>query len=252
LVSTQLDSYFGIIEERVPPEGYTSTVSGPETIPGTAGIDSIIGGEGNDTITSKAGNDTINAGGGDDNITAGEGSDTFIFAATATANGNDTIVGFKPGVVGVGSSAGAGDVLDFSAFLTSGTVANTGGTASAGDVYVLASATALAASGSPIPVATNEIYLIGGASGVSTVFDSPAEIAALLADGGAWDAVNIAASANAVLIVGPTGTGTSLYVYEVTNNSVAGVLDSEISLVGMLTSGAAGDIEDFVAYNILG
>ena len=106
-------------------------------ITGTSGNDVIIapsfggtinGGSGNDTIDAStaigavtiidgSGADTITGGAGNDNITLTKGndakdSDTIVFAATAKANGVDTITGFKAGVTSSG-----GDVLDVSEFL---------------------------------------------------------------------------------------------------------------------------------------
>lgn len=113
------------------------------SIDGGSGTDSIIGGAGNDTINGGADNDTIIGGAGDDSITGGEGadsitggsgddkiiltettpaSDTIVFAATAAANGVDTITGFTAG------SASGKDVLNFTATgVTKGTSAVIGG-----------------------------------------------------------------------------------------------------------------------------
>ena len=87
---------------------------------------SINGGSGNDTIDAStaigavtiidgSGKDTIKGGAGNDDITLtndDKDSDTVVFAATAAANGVDTITGFT-----AGNTSSGGDVLNFAAFL---------------------------------------------------------------------------------------------------------------------------------------
>jgi len=78
---------------------------------GPAGNKSVVQfvGDANDNsyLASYIG-DFIRGGGGNDFLRGGPGKDTFIFEATAEANGVDTIAGF---------SIAQGDVLNFSAFL---------------------------------------------------------------------------------------------------------------------------------------
>ena len=112
---------------------------------GGTGNDSIIaplfggtinGGSGNDTIDAStaigavtiidgSGADTITGGAGNDNITLTKGndakdSDTIVFAATAAANGKDTITNFK-----AGQTSSGGDVLNVKAFLEKAASTNT-------------------------------------------------------------------------------------------------------------------------------
>lgn len=80
----------------------------------------VVGTVGDDTITVGSGaSGTVEGGEGDDTITlaSGHAATTIVFAATAAANGVDTITGFKGG--------NGGDKLDVSAF--TGSVANSGG-----------------------------------------------------------------------------------------------------------------------------
>lgn len=77
------------------------------------GDDYIDAGDGNDTVYAGAGNDILIGGVGNDTLAGETGIDTYVFEASRAANGTDTLVGF---VAGAG-----GDVMDFSAFLGSGT-----------------------------------------------------------------------------------------------------------------------------------
>lgn len=72
--------------------GFGAVVSGStgaNTIVGTALADQITGGNGADSITAGGGNDTI------DLTETTSAVDTVVFAATAAANGVDTITGFE-------------------------------------------------------------------------------------------------------------------------------------------------------------
>ncbi len=64
--------------------------NGKVSIEGTAGDDEIT--------TAATGSTTVDAGAGNDTISLGAGQDTVVFTATAAANGEDTITGFKAGV----------------------------------------------------------------------------------------------------------------------------------------------------------
>ncbi|MFA5427003.1 MAG: hypothetical protein WC279_02200 [Sulfurimonas sp.] len=79
------------------------------------------------TMTAlTTGTSTITAGSGDDTLALGGGVDTVIFAATAAANGEDTITAFTA----------AEDILDFDAFLGTVGVLD-GNTGSAGDSHAV-------------------------------------------------------------------------------------------------------------------
>ena len=144
MVSTQLDSYFGIIEERVPPEGYAGTdvttgafandtnleilkfANGGNTATlaadfTDAGFKSVVGGTGADVISfSTATTVSIDAGStaGSDSFTGSSSDDSLTFTSNlgtsgATASidggaGNDTIVLKASGVAYVEIDGGDG------------------------------------------------------------------------------------------------------------------------------------------------
>lgn len=117
----------------------TITVSGTDavTINGGSGTDSIIGGAGADSITGGEGADTIIGGGGNDTIVLTEttsASDTVVFAATAAANGKDTITNFQAG-------SSNGDVLKVSTLLGKPAAfdQNASGTSSSADTTTVGS-----------------------------------------------------------------------------------------------------------------
>jgi len=104
----------------------------------TNGTLAITGGSVGDTITGGAGADTLTGGGGNDILDGGSGADTFVFAATAEANGTDTITNYIRGT----------DKIDLKAFETVGALVNLSGATdalAAGEVFYLFSQSAGAA-----------------------------------------------------------------------------------------------------------
>jgi hypothetical protein len=225
----------GIASETADPFG-TEVISSL-----TASNDSLSGGDGDDTIFAGTGSDTVSGGDGDDVIRLGSGSTdstVVMFASSGSGNDNDTISTFKAGAL-----ASGGDVFNFDAFLPAGaTVKNT---LSSG-VYVKSSTTALATEGTSIGL-SNQI-LIGEIATNLTGVDTVGEIVTALADGGVLDAVDVAASAKAVLMLAVDG-GTSMLVYFVNNDSTAAVIASEVTLVGTVTT-STDAIDLLVAANI--
>jgi len=197
-----------------------------------------------DTITGSAGADTFTGGKGGDELTGGAKADTFIFEAVAADNGNDLLKDFKIGATTTGSAAG--DVLNFKNFLSGGTVANAKTT---GNVYTPPTTSALAASGVSIAIGGKALIINGNTASV-TGFDTTAEVATLLTDTKAWDAVDVAASTKAVIIAGAGGTATTSYIYAITNDATAAVTEAEITLIGTITN-TAGDIAKFATANIV-
>jgi hypothetical protein len=189
------------------------------------------------TIVTGGLADTIQGGDGADTLTGGAGADTFVFEATAAGNGADAILDF---VAGTG-----GDVLDLNAFLGASAAVINGATSG---VYVVPTASALAAHGTPITGANGGVYIIKGGAAIGS-YDTPGEIIALLADGGAWDAVDFAASKNSVLIAG-VDAGTTHYVYAITNDATAGIASGEVVLIGTLTT-VADNIDAYKAANFV-
>jgi S-layer protein len=193
------------------------------------GLFSITGGAGADVITGGAGagaggaGDTITGGAGDDTITLGTAGsvDVVVFGATGALNGSDTISTFTV----------AADKFDVTAFLTSAS-------------HVAAaesSVAALATEGTSIAVADNKILFAEGHATATTGFDTAAEIVTGIANGGAFDAIDVAASASAILVFGAAGTATTMYVYAVENDTTAAIATGEITLIGII-NGATGDI----------
>ena len=201
--------------------------AGADSITGGAAADTITGGNGDDSITGGDGADSLTGGAGDDTITLGTGSsagadiDTVVFASTGALNGSDTVNEF----------AVAQDKFNITAFLTGAT--HVSGTAS--------TATALADHGNSIAVANNKVLFAAGHATATTGFDTAAKIVTGIADGGDFDAIDVAASAKAILVFGAVGTGTTMYVYAVENDGTAAIATGEVTLIGTI-NGAAADI----------
>ena len=178
-----------------------------DTITTAGENDTIAGGDGADTINGGLGDDQITGGAGADAITLGGGTDTVVFSSATSTNGSDTIGAFN-----------TGDTLDFSGVLTSGSVTNASGTAG---VITQATPTALATEATSIAVAANEIYVAEVA--LEAGIDTAAEIVTALANTGVLDAVDVATSATAILVVGGADDDTTHYIYGIVNDATAAV-----------------------------
>ena len=181
----------------------------------------VTAGAGAQTITTGSGDDTITGGAGDDIIalTAG-GSDTVVFASTAADNGADTINGFVAGI--------SGDVLDFSAFLTTSSFDTTVfSTSNNGGVDIVNKIVMFDTTGAGLDVAG----LVAEIEGNGNAFDLDGE---------------------AVVITGNAGgTGNDALVYFV-DTSIDGdatnVSSTDVVLVGTLRS---FDLDTLAAGNFL-
>jgi len=195
-----------------------------DTISGGAGADSLVGGAGGDSLTGGEAADTITGGAGDDAIVLTEttaASDKVIFSGATTAlNGADTITGFKAGDT-------TGDVLAFTSLTTPLANANTG------TAITLATTVALATEGTSIAVANNKVY-VAQVANVANV-NSAANLLTALTDTGVLDAVDVAASSTAFLVLSGADNTTTAYVYGIVNDATAAVALGEISLVGTIT-----------------
>jgi hypothetical protein len=212
-----------------------TTGGGADTINGNAGADVIDAAGGADTINGGAGADNITGGAGNDTMSGGAGSDTFIFTQTAALNGSDTVSDFA-----VGTVASGGDVIDTSGFAV--TIAN----ATSGTSITLASATALATEGTSIAVADDEAYFAKVSS--TSAVDTVAELVTALANGGELDAVDVAASADALIILGEDN-GSTLLVYGIDNDGTAAIVAGEVALLATISS-SADVIDSFTTANI--
>lgn len=194
---------------------------GADTIIGGAGADTIVGGAGADVLTSGLGADSITAGTGDDTITLtadGAAVDTVVFSgATLALNGADTITGFTL----------AADVLKFSS-LTSGALSTT---ITAG---TMATAAALATEGTTIALTNNKVFVAQVA--LVAGIDTAAEVITALTDTGVMDALDVAASATAFLVVSGADSSTTAYVYGIVNDATAAIATGELVLVGTITT----------------
>jgi Ca2+-binding RTX toxin-like protein len=203
----------------------TAETNGTFSVVGGAGTDAITGGTGADTITGGNGADTITGGKGSDNIVLTEtvaATDKVIFSgATLDLNGTDTITGFKVGQT-------TGDILAFTS-LTSGALVNT----VTSNTIALATTTVLSTEATSIPVAGNKVYV----AQVATVanINTAANVITALTDGGLLDAVDVAASATAFLVLTASDDATHAYVYGVTNDATAAVATGELVLLGTVT-----------------
>jgi len=201
------------------------------TLTGTDGADTF---DAEDFTTAGANTSTltINGGKGADTITLSAMADTVVFAgSTAAANGSDVITDHQ-----------VADVYNFASVLTGGTLAN------AGDI-TLASTTALATEGSSIAVATNKVYVAEVAA--EATIDSVADLVTALADGGVMDAVDVAASAEAIIVVGGADDDTTHYIYGINNDATAAVAASEVALLATVTTDLAAGVDTLTSANFV-
>ena len=202
------------------------------TINGGAGVNTIEGGAGNDIITAGDGIDAID-------LTNG-GSDTVKFAATGATNDDDTSTGFS-----TGATASGGDVLDFSAFLSTVAVFNTPDATTAIYGSLTAAKTGVAAANKKD--ALNKVVIL---KGTITAYDEAGEIADLFdadaqGDGGE---LKLSAAGKTVIIIG-ADTGTELSIAYVNSGADTAVADAEVVIVGSFTATTADAVDKFIAAN---
>ena len=187
---------------------------------GTDAANTIVAGALADTITGGAGADNITGGAGNDVLTGGTGADTFIFAATAALNGSDTILDFT---VGAG-----GDVLNLDAALAAGAAA----TLTSPDAAALANqATTIAVN--------NRLLAINSNALATTGYDTADELVVLLADGGAFDAVDVATNNTSYLLIA-ANDGTTALLWRVTSDGTGGITAAELALEATITIAVDG------------
>ena len=207
--------------------------SGADSIVAGGGADTISGGSGADTINGGAGNDQITGGSGADSLTGGSGVDTFVFEATAAANGDDSITDFTVGA--------SGDILNFDAWLgTSAAFLDAGSTTISG---AIGATNAGAASGGTSISA--KVVLID----TDTIADTTALASLIVADGTVNDLLLLTNGQKAVVLLGDVNsTSTGTYsVYYVIGTDTASDDTETITLVGTLTG---VDLDAVVAANL--
>ena len=128
---------------------------------------------------------------------------------------------------GWGVGAG-GDVLNLDAALAAGATA----------VLTSPNAAALANEGTTIAV-NNRLLVINSNALATTGYDTADELVALLADGGAFDAVDVAASNTSYLLIA-ANDGTTALLWRVTSDGTAGITAAELALEATITIAVDG------------
>ena len=188
---------------------FSVVISGIEKFTGTADADYFIASNTGSTFTGEAGADTI---------VLGAGSDTVIFDATATGNGADTITGF---------TSGAGDKLDFDAFL--GTVGALKGAGVAATSGTLTAVTA-GAEGAGTSIA-DKVFLMD-----TDNFADAAAIKTALVDSEADDKLYLGNAEKAVILLGDVADGAEDFsVYYVVGAAEAEADSETVTLVGTVS-----------------
>lgn len=192
---------------------------------GTASV--LKGGSDNDVLTGAAGKDVITGGDGDDNLSGEAGADTYVFAATAAANGADVFTT----AAGANSIVVADDKLDFTAFGTFSVEQNGGlgnainefGDNAVNDVNI-----------------TGKIVLLDDVTNAASddAVDTAAEIAALI--DGAGDVFSITAGGKAIILAGDTAS------------DVGGAADELLTIYYVHDANSDGDVSDAGEVAIVG
>ena len=198
-------------------------VDGALTIKGSAGDDTITAGDGTATITGGA---------GDDGITLDGDAIIKFSGLTAATNGADTIATFN-----------TGDIYNFADVLTSGSISNT----TSGTAITLPTAAALAVEATSIPVATNTVILAEVAN--TADIDTAADIVTALTNTGVMDALDFAASATSILVVGGADDDTTHYIYGITNDATAAIAGGEVVLLGTVTTDITAGMDGLLTTN---
>jgi hypothetical protein len=205
--------------------GVVFTLTGVNSVVGTARADyvaanssgsTVNGGAGNDTIAGGAGNDSLIGGSGVDTITLGTGTDTYQFNyAAAVSSGqtdNDSITGFT---VGTG-----GDVLQFGSTHLGGVAWGSGSTLEIG-------------SGTSVQSA-NDGGIVWISNGAGSAYDTAAEMSGLL--NGSMSATTL----EAIIIAGSDNA--YVWFYDGGLDGVAAISANDFVLIGVLNGVNAGDL----------
>jgi Ca2+-binding RTX toxin-like protein len=178
------------------------------------GDNTITGGAGDDNIATGAGADTITGGAGGDTLNGGAGADIYVFSSTAALNGDDTI-----------SFVQADDRLDFSSFLSGGSVEN--------------NTVPVAAAGTDDIQLNNKLVILDDASADLTA----AEVAAAIE--GIGDALELTSGGKGIVLVGDDADANSEFSIYFVDDSVGanvGTVEADdVSLVGQSAAGIDAD-----------
>ncbi|MES2631616.1 MAG: hypothetical protein V4669_01525 [Pseudomonadota bacterium] len=187
------------------------------TLNGNAGDNILTGSSGADTLAGRGGNDTVRGGASGDTLTtAATGTTTYVFEATASANGLDTVTGLRTGVK-----------FDFTAFLGAAGSVN----ATAADATIDAVSLDLTSHNIGVRYATSSL--------------STTNILTSRDDGVAGDVV-VADNGKAVIFSYASGSpfstsGAAIYYVEDTDSDV-GATSFSVFLVG-ITSGSVSSTQ---------
>ena len=203
-----------------------------------SGNNVVIGGVGADTINAGTGTNTITGGAGDDIInlltTAGNGRDTVVYSGlTEALNGSDTITTFQ-----------TDDLHDFSNLLNSGSISNLSGSS-----ITLASTGTLATEGTSIAIADETVYIAEVAAKAD--INTTAKVITAIADAGSLDALDFAANADSILVLGGADDDVTHYIFGINNDSTEAIISSEITLLGTVTTDITEGIQGLIVDNFL-
>jgi len=183
----------------------------------------VTGTKNADTIDGSSQADTIRGGDGIDTLDGGAGADRFVFEATGTGNDADVItLADNDATQFVAGSSG--DILDFSAFISNGTVAQNSAASTAINEYT--------SSDTADFNITNKLALYADATEGN--IDTAAEIAALI--DGANDAFSITAGGKAILVTGDVTANTTddVKVWYIHDSNSDGVVSGANEVVQVL------------------
>lgn len=205
-------------------------IQNDDALSGTTGADRLLGSQSAEAIYGLAGNDRIQGRDGDDTLVGAAGRDTFVFEASGTANGRDTL-DFVTGA--------AGDVFNFSAFLSPGSLDRHAGSGTAIVPYSTSNT-------GDVAIANKLVLLDGGVTRL-TVADIAAEIH------GSENAFSLSSGGKAVIISGNAASaGTMADIFYV-NDALDGVLGTvsaaDVAWVGSTASGI--DLDTLTTANFI-
>ena len=97
----------------------------------------------------------------------------------------------------------------------------------------MATAGELATEGTTIALANNKLFVaqVANVAGI----DTAAEIVTAFANTGVIDALDVAASATAFLVISGADSATTAFVYGIVNDGTAAIATGEVFLVGSIT-----------------
>ena len=148
-------------------------------------------------------------------------------------NGSDSIATYQ-----------TNDKFDFSNLLSSGSIANS----SAGTITI-ASGAALSEEATSIQINDEQVYVAEVATKANVTTAN--NVLTALSDKGLLDALDFAANADAVLILGGADDDTLQYIYGIDNVSTEAIISSEITLLGTVTTDITEGIQGLIVDNFL-